>query len=261
MDTITIDMEQYVIQIDNDQTIPLYSPEGFELISDIWLKVGWDQKHMYTFSWFGRPIIQIPDDMVRIQEIIYAIKPDLIIETGIAHGGSLIYYASICKAMEKGRILGVDIEIRPHNREAIENHELFNLVTMVEGSSIGEEALRQVEGHIRKEDEVILAILDSAHDYTHVSGELKAYSKYVSVGSYIVVTDGSQESMGRTQRAKTDYPEYHKTWDRNNPLRAVGDFLAENSDFQFTKPAFQFNESNLDFHVTNWPSAYIKRMR
>jgi cephalosporin hydroxylase len=261
MNKITIDMEQYVIQVDQDQTIPLYSPEGFKLISDIWLKVGWDQKHMYTYSWFGRPIIQIPDDMVRMQEVIYDLKPDLIIETGIAHGGSLIYYASICKAMAKGRILGVDIEIRPHNREAIENHEFFDLITLVEGSSIGAETVKQVESHIQKDDEVVLVILDSAHDYAHVEGELRAYSKFVSVGSYIVVTDGSQESMGITQRAKIDYPEYHKSWDTNNPLRAAKDFVAENPNFQFTEPAFQFNESDLDFHVTNWPSAYIKRVK
>jgi cephalosporin hydroxylase len=261
MNSIKIDMEQYVIQVDNHQEIPLYSPEGFKLISDIWLKVGWDQKYMYTFTWFGRPIIQVPDDMVRIQEIIYAIKPDLIIETGIAHGGSLIFYASLCKAMEKGRILGVDIEIRPHNREAIENHELSGLVAMVEGSSIGEKTLEKVQDHIREEDEVILVILDSAHDYPHVLGELKAYSKFVSIGSYIVVTDGSQKSMGITQRAKTDYPEYHKTWETNNPLKAAEKFVAMNAGFQFSEPVFKFNESDLDFHVTNWPSAYIKRVK
>jgi cephalosporin hydroxylase len=97
-----------------------------------WPKVGWNQKFVYTFSWMGRPIIQLPEDMIRIQEVIYTVKPDLIIKTGVAHGGSLIYYASLCKAMGKGRIIGVDIKIRPHNRKAIEKHELFSYINLIE---------------------------------------------------------------------------------------------------------------------------------
>jgi cephalosporin hydroxylase len=91
----------------------LYTDEAFEILSELWVKVGWNQKYIYTFSWMGRPIIQLPEDIMRIQEVIYKIKPDVIIETGIAHGGSLIFYASLCKAMEKGRVIGIDIEIRP----------------------------------------------------------------------------------------------------------------------------------------------------
>src|SRR5690348_12331589 len=94
----------------------LYSQSAFDVISDLWLKVGWNQKYVYTFTWMGRPVIQLPEDMIRVQEVIYRVKPDAILETGIAHGGSLIYYASLCKAMGKGRVIGVDIEIRPHNR-------------------------------------------------------------------------------------------------------------------------------------------------
>lgn len=261
MNTINIDIKNEVIKIDSNSTIPLYSPEGFKIVSDLWLKVGWDQKYMYTFSWLGRPIIQIPDDMVRIQEVIYSIKPDLIIETGIAHGGSLVYYASICKAMNKGRILGVDIEIRPHNRKAIENHELFNIITLIEGNSIGVEILNQVENCIKEDDNVIIVILDSAHDYDHVLSEIIAYSKYVSIGSYIVVTDGSQEYLSGTLRARKDYSEYCKTWNTNNPKKAVEDFVSNNRNFQITEPIFPFNESNIDFRVTNWPSAFLKRIK
>lgn len=256
---INIDIENEVIKIDYNLIIPLYSPEGFKIISDLWLKVGWDQKYMYTFSWLGRPVIQIPDDMMRIQEVIYSIKPDLIIETGIAHGGSLIYYASICKAMNKGRVLGVDVEIRPHNRKAIEHHELFDLITLIEGDSIDIETLNQVENCIKEDDKVIIVILDSAHNYDHVLGELIAYSKYVSIGSYIVVTDGSQEYLGGTLRAKKDYPEYCKTWNTNNPKKAAENFVSNNRNFQITEPTFPFNESNIDFRVTNWPSAFVKR--
>ena len=261
MNNINIDIENNVIKIDNNSTIPLYSPAGFKTISDLWLNVGWDQKYMYTFSWLGRPIIQIPDDMMRIQEVIYSIKPDLIIETGIAHGGSLVFYASICKAMNKGRVIGVDIEIRAHNRKAIENHELFNLVTIIEGDSMGVETLNKVENCIKKDDNVIIIILDSAHNYDHVLGELSAYSKYVSIGSYIVVTDGSQEYLGGTLRAKKDYPEYCKTWNTNNPKKAAENFVSNNPSFQIIEPTFPFNESNINFRVTNWPSAFVKRIK
>src|SRR5690242_2910756 len=107
--------------------VPLFSPEAFEAVSKLWLKIGWNRKYSYAFTWLGRPIIQLPEDMIRIQEIIYRIKPDVIIETGIAHGGSLVFYASLLKLIGKGRIVGIDVEIRPHNRKAIETHELAPL--------------------------------------------------------------------------------------------------------------------------------------
>jgi len=146
----------------------LYSKDAFELLSQQWLKVGWNEKYQYTFSWFGRPIIQLPEDMIRTQEVIYRVKPDVIIETGVAHGGSLVYYASLCKAMGKGRIIGVDIEIRPHNRKAIEEHELFSYITLIEGSSIDEEVVNKVRSLIAPEESV-LVILDSNHTKQHVS--------------------------------------------------------------------------------------------
>src|SRR3982750_2247649 len=124
---LIIDTDQHTLtQIDDGRTteLPLYSNEAFDALSAEWLRVGWNQKYTYTFTWMGRPIIQLPEDMVRMQEVIYQIKPDVIIETGIAHGGSLIFYASLCKALQKGRVIGIDIEIRPHNRAAIEQHHL-----------------------------------------------------------------------------------------------------------------------------------------
>src|SRR5215470_9545761 len=120
---VTIDTSSRKIlkELDGERAeIALYSKEGFELISDLWVKVGWNERYPYTFSWMGRPIIQLPEDMIRTQEVIYRVRPDVIIETGVAHGGSLIYYASLCKALDKGRVVGIDIEIRPHNRRAIE---------------------------------------------------------------------------------------------------------------------------------------------
>ncbi len=246
-----------IINVD-DKEVDLYSPEGFKIISDLWVKVGWDQKHLYSFSWMGRPIIQIPDDAFRLQEVIYSVKPDVIIETGIAHGGSLVFSATICKVIGKGRVVGVDIEIRPHNRSAIENHELFDIITMIEGSSIDSEVIEQVKEQINKDDKILI-VLDSCHDYDHVLRELELYSPFLSKGSYIVATDGSQEYLNTTPRAKIDYPECD-TWSTNNPKKAAEDFVSKNCEFEIVEPEFLFNEGSIDFRVTHWPSAFIRRI-
>ena len=243
----------------NNKKVNLYSKEGFKLISDLWIKVGWDQKYIYSFSWLGRPIIQSPDDMLRIQEVIYDIKPNVVIETGIAHGGSLIYYASILNAIGKGKVVGIDIDIRKHNRKAIEEHKLFSFIDLIEGSSIELETFTKVEGLVSPNDKVIV-ILDSAHDYDHVLREIELYSSLASVGSYIVVTDGSQEYLGNTPRAKVDYPGYAETWEKNNPKKAAGDFVLNNDQYEIIEPLFPFNESDLDFRITLWPSAFIKKI-
>ena len=120
--------ELTVESVDGKRVMQLYSKEAFELISREWVRVGWNQKYQYTFSWMGRPIIQLPEDMLRTQEVLYKLRPDVLVETGIAHGGSLIFYASLFKAMGKGRVIGVDIEIRGHNRVAIEEHELCSYI-------------------------------------------------------------------------------------------------------------------------------------
>jgi len=254
-----IDNESQEIVFDDQSKIPLYSKEGFKIISDLWIKIGWDQKYMYYFTWLGRPIIQLPDDVFRMQEIIYSVKPDIIIETGIAHGGSLILWASLCKAMGNGRVVGVDIEIRRHNREAIEQHELFDMITLIEGNSISEEIFERVRQEVRRNERTII-ILDSCHDYQHVLRELAMYSELLSVGSYIVAADGSQEYLNITPRAKIDYPDC-AGWDTNNPKRAARDFVAANPNFEIVEPEFRFNESNVDFRVTYWPSAFIKKLR
>jgi len=254
-----IDEKNNKIIQENDSVIELYSSEGFKIISDLWIKVGWDQKYLYSFTWMGRPIIQNPDDMIRMQEVIYAIKPDFIIETGIAHGGSLIYYASLLNAIGYGKVIGIDIEIRPHNRKAIEKHNLFNLIQLIEGSSIDNKTLLKVEELLSRNDKVVV-ILDSAHDYNHVYNELKYYSKFVSKDSYIVVTDGSQEYLHDTPRAKKDYSGYVESWSKNNPKKAAEDFVIENPEFEIVEPKFPFNEGNIDFRVTHWPSAFIRRI-
>ena len=240
-------------EIDNvKRTVPLYSKEAFEVISHQWLKIGWNEKYVYTFSWMGRPVIQLPEDMIRIQEVIYRIKPDVIIETGVAHGGSLIYYASLCKAMEKGRIIGIDIEIRSHNRTAIEVHELASYITLIEGDSTDGNIVDQVKALV-KPDETVLVILDSNHTKQHVLRELNAYSSLVTNGSYIVATDGSMRDLH-------DVPRGNPEWIWDNPTEAALEFAAKNPEFVVEQPQWAFNESELTEVITHWQGAYLKRL-
>lgn len=230
----------------------LYSKEAFEIISRQWVKTGWDQKYAYTFTWMGRPIIQLPEDMVRIQEAIYKVQPDVIIETGVAHGGSLIYYASLCKALGKGRVIGIDIEIRPHNRKAIEEHDLSSFITMYEGDSTSGELVKNVKATINP-GETVLVILDSCHSRQHVLNELEAYHDIVTVGSYIVATDGIMQEL-------YDVPNGVISWKEDNPVSAVQDFLVRHKGFVCEQPVWSFNESKLVENITHWPSAYIRRI-
>ncbi len=252
--TYTIDTDRNLIIStgpDGQTEIPLYSKAGFEALSRLWLKVGWNQKYTYTFSWLGRPVIQLPDDMIRTQEVIHRVAPDVIIETGVAHGGSLIYYASLCAAMGRGRVVGIDIEIRPHNRAAIEAHPLSHLITLVEGSSIAAETVAQVSSLV-KPGETVLMLLDSNHLRDHVRAELEAYAPLVTPGSYIVATDGVMQEV-------YDAPRGTRSWREDNPVSAVEDFLTTHPEFALEQPAWPFNESELDQNVTHWPSAWLRK--
>jgi cephalosporin hydroxylase len=253
---IKIDLENSSVSIEDgeggSQTFALDSAEAFSIISRAWLRCGWDTKYVYTFSWLGRPIIQLPEDMLRIQEVIYKTQPDVIIETGVAHGGSLIFYASLCKAMNRGRVVGIDIEIRPHNRKAIEEHELFDYITLIEGSSIDPQIVEQVKAQVKPGERAIV-FLDSCHTKEHVSAELAAYSPLVAKDSYIVAMDGIMEQVTGAPRTQPD-------WSWNNPRRAALEFVAQHKDFVIEEPGFIFNESPLTERVTYWPNAFIKRV-
>ena len=252
---IKVDTEQGVISVDENgltREYPLDGPEAFKIISDIWLRAGWDTKYVYSFTWLGRPIIQLPEDMIRLQEVIHAVRPDVIVETGVAHGGSLVYYASLCKAMDRGRVIGVDIEIRPHNRAAIEAHPLFSFIRLIEGSSIAPPIVEEVKSLIGP-DEQVLVLLDSCHTKEHVLAELRAYSSLIKPGSYIVAMDGIMEQLAGAPRSAAD-------WSWNNPRQAAIEFVAENPDFVIEEPRFAFNEGQVTERVTYWPSAFIKRL-
>lgn len=249
---IDTDTQKVIHEADGkSRTFDLYSNEAFGIISSQWLRVGWNQKYTYTFSWMGRPIIQLPEDMVRMQEILYRVKPDVIVETGVAHGGSLVYYASLCKAMEKGRVIGIDIEIRPHNAKAIRSHELSGLITLVEGNSVAPETVATVRKMI-KPSETVLVILDSNHTKQHVAQELEAYSGFVTSNSYIVATDGIMHDLNDVPRGKPD-------WDWNNPSSAAAEFAQHHPEFVLEQPPWPFNESELTKNVTHWPGAWLKK--
>ena len=231
---------------------PMDTPEAFEAVSAAWLRCGWDVKYVYGFTWMGRPIIQLPEDIVRMQELIWRLQPDVLVETGVAHGGSLIFYASLFEAMHKGRVIGVDVEIRPHNRAAIEAHPLAPRVTLIEGSSVARATVNAVRAEIGV-GETVVVVLDSNHSLEHVAAELSAYAPMVSAGSYIVACDGIMAQVAGAPRTAPDW-----TW--NNPLSAVENFLAGTNDFVREEPPFAFNEGRVRDRVTYWPKCFLKRV-
>ena len=253
---IKIDEKDDIVIVEDEKGLRVYeigSPEAFSIISKLWLRSGWDSKYVYSFTWLGRPIIQLPEDMVRIQEVIYRVKPDVIIEIGVAHGGSLVFYASLCKAIGRGRVIGIDIEIRPHNRKSLENHELFEYITLIEGNSVDKNIVNSVKAMV-KPGEKVLVILDSNHSKQHVLDELNEYSDLVSVGSYIIAADGIVESLVGAPRSSED-------WSWNNPKAAVEEFVKEDHSFIIEEPEFPFNEGIITKRVTYWSSGFLRRVK
>jgi cephalosporin hydroxylase len=236
---------------DGARTLAFDSPEAFRLVSDAWLRLGWDQKYVYSFTWLGRPVIQLPEDLIRLQEVIAAVRPEAIVETGVAHGGSLVFYATLCRALGRGRVVGVDVEIRPHNRSAIEAHPLFPLIELIEGDSTSPDTVARVREAVGA-SESTLVLLDSNHSKEHVLAELRAYADLVTPGSYLVVQDAI---MGRLEGAPRTEPD----WSWNNPGAAVAEFLAEDPRFVGEDPPFAFNEGLVTERVTYWPSGFLKR--
>lgn len=236
---------------DGERSHELFSKEAFDVIADLWVRLGWVRKYSYGFTWLGRPLIQLPDDMVRIQEAIYQVQPDVIVETGIAHGGSLVYYASLMELIGKGRVIGVDIEIRPHNREAIEAHPMAKRVTMIEGSSIAEETVARVKSLIAP-GETVMLILDSNHSRDHVAAELEAYSGLVTRGSYILSQDGVMKLVAGMPRTRPD-------WDVDNPITAVEAFLREHPEFELSPPPRLFDETQETPECSHHPVGWLRR--
>jgi len=206
-------------------------------------------KYSYNFNWLSRPIIQFPTDIIAMQEIIWEVKPDLIIETGIAHGGSLIFYASMMELLGgQGEVLGVDIDIREHNRIQIEKHRMFKRITMIQGSSVDKHVANEIYDFAKQKRSILVA-LDSHHDHKHVLEELQLYAPLVTKGSYLVVFDTLVEDLPETLFSD-------RSWKRgNNPKTAVWEFLSKNDRFEIDKEI----ESKLLF--TSNPDGYLKCIR
>jgi cephalosporin hydroxylase len=213
-----------VVTDKGEERVNIYSEKGFRLLSQLWLKSAWQHKFSYNFTWLGTPIIQLPEDMLMMQELLFKIKPDVVVETGTAHGGTAVFYASILEVLGNGHVISIDIEIREHNRFAIAAHPMHKRISLIEGSSIDEAIVADVRKMIRPDDKVLVA-LDSNHTYSHVRQELEKYSSLVSPGSYIVVFDGVMEML-------TDAPNGKSEWATDSPAVATQDFLSEHAEFK-----------------------------
>jgi cephalosporin hydroxylase len=212
-----------------DNVEALKDDADLKALSRIWLRLAGKHRYSYNFSWLGRPIIQLPTDILAIQELIWKVKPDLIIETGIAHGGSIIFYASMLELLSgEGRVIGIDIDIRAHNRAEIEHHPMSKRITLLQGSSTSHETVSEVRKFAEGKNRVMV-ILDSNHTHEHVASELEAYSALVTAGSYLVVLDTVIEDMD---------PDSHpdRPWGiGNNPKTAVWEFLKKNDRFEIDR--------------------------
>ena len=207
-------------------------------------------RYSYNFTWLGRPIIQYPQDMIAMQEIIWDIKPDLIIETGIAHGGSLIFYASMLELIGKGEIVGIDIDIRDHNRKEIESHPMFKRIKMIQGSSIDPAIVAEVKKHTEGK-KTILVTLDSNHTHDHVLAELNMYSPFVSLNSYMVVYDTIVEKL-----PEDHLPGHVRPWAiGDNPWTALNSFIGENPQFEID------HAINNKLLISVAPDGYLKRIK
>jgi len=251
---INIDTDAGTLAIDGTSH-DLFSKESFAVIADLWVKTGWVRKYSYGCSWLGRPIIQLPDDMLRIQEAIWQVQPDIIIETGIAHGGSLIFYASLMEMIGPkdggGQVIGLDIDIRAHNRAAIEAHPMVKRITMIEGSSVADDVVAKVKALIKPTD-VVMLILDSNHSRDHVAAELAAYAGLVTPGSYILSQDGVMQLVAGSPRAPAE-------WADDNPITAVNAFLAAHPEFELSHPPRPFDEALDTPECSHHPVGWLRR--
>jgi cephalosporin hydroxylase len=225
--------------------LDIYSPEGFKVLSNLFTRSGWQQKISYEPTWLGIPIIQTPEDIVMMQEVIWKVRPDVIIECGVAHGGALLLYASILEMSGKGHVIGVDVEIRKYNRLALQSHPMSRRFTLIEGSSVDEATVKQVRDMIRPDDRVLVT-LDSNHTAAHVTKELDLYAPLVTPDSYLIVFDGVMQVL-------TDAPGGSPAWETDNPWQAVRNFLGKNSEFEIDP---YYNR----LKVTHCPGGFLRRV-
>lgn len=222
----------------------VFSDAGCELMAELWTKVGVHMRLMYEPTWMGIPIIQFPSDIVMLQELVWRLRPDVIIETGVAHGGTAILYASIMEVLGKGKVVGVDLEIRQYNRIALQSHALARRIELIQGSSIDPATVDEVRRRITGAHRVMVA-LDSNHSYEHVMREMELYAPLVSEDAYLVVMDGLQDLIGDLPHAKPE-------WQADGPLRAIREWLTR-------YPQWEADPHYNRMRITCNPSGYLRR--
>ncbi len=235
----------------NEVRVPVYSQAGFRILSDIWLKQEWNQLHWQSFSWLGFQIWQLPEDLLRLQEVLATLVPDVIVETGLNRGGSAIFFASICRLLGKGRVISIDIQIPAEVMKSVRESPFAGLITLIEGDSASPQVVDEVQGRIAG-DENVFVFLDSNHSKAHVKRELNAYSSLVTPGSYIVATDGVMESLA-------DTPNGRKEWVEDNPAAAAREFAADHPEFEIKPPTPLFGGQYVLENMTYWPDAWLYR--
>ncbi len=227
-------------------TLDLYSPQGLQLVASLWTKLSTEYRLMYEMSWMGVPVIQLPGDMIAMQELIWKLRPDYIIECGLAHGGSAVFYASLCELIGKGTVIGIDVEVRKYNRVVLDNHPMSGRIRILEQSSVDEGGLAKVRQMVSGAG-TVLVVLDSNHSRDHVRQEMELYHTLVTGDSYLVVMDGAQAHVWDTPGGKPE-------WKQSNPLQAIEMFLEAH-------PEFESDPHYTRQHVTCCPSGFLRRAR
>jgi cephalosporin hydroxylase len=229
------------VRTKDDKDIDKLKKVGME-----WIITSAENRLSYEIDWLGVPVIQTAEDLMLIQELIFKVQPDFIVETGIAHGGSLIYYASLLELLNKGKVIGIDIEIKEHNRRVIEKHPLSKRIEIIEGDSTSLKTILEVRKRITKGSKVIVC-LDSNHTKTHVFKELELYKEFVVRGCYIVVFDTHTSKLAKLGVCDSKYID-------NGPKEAVEEFLKKNDNFKIDK---KYNK----LYVSYNPDGYLRRIK
>lgn len=250
---LVLDTDASTLSVDDAESTShaLYTNEAFEHISRQWVRIGWSLRYYSGFTWMGLPVLQLPDDLVRFQEVMWEVRPSLVIETGVYQGGSLLFHASLCKAIGAGRVVGVDINVPSGLRKAIGDHMLGSGITLIEGDSASPEVAAEI-GRLRQPGETTLVLLDSDHSRAHVRKELEAYAPHVTPGSYLIVADTIVRDLA-------DVPRGQASWTEDNPATAVDDFLAAHPEFERAPRTSRSGVENLPPAVSYWPGGWLRR--
>jgi len=251
---IVIDTDARSLLVDepNERTLPLYSKAAFEILSREWIRVGWNMQHWMGFSWLGYQLLQLPEDVLRLQEVVYKLRPDVVVETGVYRGGSTMLFASLCQLMDHGRVLSIERFLQPGLREVFASDPLGHRICLFEGDSSSAEIFRAVQKEAAAARSV-LVFLDSNHSKAHVLEELELYSQLVTLGSYIVAADG-------VMRVLADTPNGDPDWREDNPAEAAREFAGAHTDFVLETPEPLFLCEGYTEELTYLSDAWLKRV-